>query len=97
MKKQISKMLSKLPKKILTLIIFTLILFFCAKIFINTAENAILNIVKSDRFSRFIGNQIELQIINYANSLDDNKDKDYEALQNSLKKIIKKWKPILND
>ena len=88
-------MFSDLPKKILILVISILIFLLCIKVTIVTLQNAVLNIIKSEKFTYFIGQQIEFHIINYANNLNTKKDDD--ALRDSIKKILLKWKPVLEE
>jgi hypothetical protein len=88
-------MLSDLPKKILILFISILIILLCIKFTIVTFQNTVLNIIKSEKFTDFIGKQIEFHIINYANNLNTKKDDD--ALKDSIKKILLKWKPVLEE
>ena len=86
----------KLDKKKIVKIIFYLCVFLLIfKILFTLIENSILNIIKSNRFHNFLIAQVEYHINKYANSLDNNLDRQI-ILQESLKKIVIKWKPFFD-
>jgi len=82
-------------KKIVKIIFFICIVLLTLKILISIVENSILNIIKSNRFHYFLINRVEYHINKYANSLDDNLESQI-VFQESLKKIIIKWKPFFD-
>lgn len=82
-------------KKIGKIIFYTCIFLLILKILFTIIENSVLNIIKSNRFHDFLFNQVEYHINKYANSLDDNSERQI-ILQESLKKIIIKWRPFLD-
>jgi|688.fasta_scaffold220097_2 hypothetical protein len=82
-------------KKIAKIFFYACIFLLIFKILFTIIENSILNIIKSNRFHNFLINQVEYHINKYANSLDDNSERQI-ILQESLKKIIIKWRPFLD-
>ena len=84
-----------LNKKIAKIIFYACIFLLIFKILFTIIENSILNIIKSNHFHNFLINQVEYHINKYANSLDDNSERQI-ILQESLKKIIIKWRPFLD-
>jgi hypothetical protein len=80
--------------KIAVIIFFIVVFFLILKITISIFQNTVLNIIKSEKFHRFLVNQIEYHLVTYANNLEYNQEKKLE-IKESLKKIVIEWKPIL--
>jgi len=77
------------------IILYSCVLLIVLKILLTIIENSILNIIKSNRFHDFLINQVEYHINKYANSLESDFDRQV-TLQESLRKIIIKWKPFFD-
>jgi hypothetical protein len=82
--------------KFIKIITFCFIFYFVIKVSLVLVENSILSIVKSPKFHDFLIEQLEYHINRYAEQLESNPNRQV-IVQDSLKKILEKYSPILHD
>lgn len=83
-------------KQIISVVLILVLIFLSSKIIVNAFENAAMNVLKSKKFNTFLINQIEHHIVTYAENINQYEDKKL-VIKDSLKKIIKEWKPIFDE
>ena len=83
-------------KQIISVVLILFLIFLSSKIIVNAFENSAMNVLKSKKFNTFLINQIEHHIVTYAENINQYEDKKL-VIKDSLKKIIKEWKPIFDE
>jgi hypothetical protein len=57
--------------------------------------NSFHNFIRSDKFNQFLSDQIEFRVIDYADSINKDDNQKMLKMQESVKKIIIHWKPVI--